>query len=51
MPYSIVRSGKGYAIVSKRTGKTVGRSRTRRDAVRSARARLAGAHGWKRGKS
>lgn len=39
--------GKGYRIVNKATGKTVGHSSTKAKAQSSARARDAGAHGWK----
>lgn len=38
--------GKSYAIVNKQTGKVVGRSKTKTDAQKSARARDAAAHGW-----
>ena len=48
MPYRIVkRSGaKPWKIISKDTGKIVGSSTTKKNAERSAHARLAGAHGW-----
>ena len=39
--------GKGWAIVNKATGKTVGHSTSKAKAQASARARDAGAHGWK----
>lgn len=47
MPHAAKKSGKGYAIYNKKTGKTVGHSKTKSDAEKSARARDAGAHGWK----
>ena len=43
-------SGKGYNIVNKATGKVVGHSSSKAKAQKSARARDAGAHGWKPGK-
>lgn len=39
--------GKGYRIVNKATGRTVGHSATKAKAKASARARDAAAHGWK----
>lgn len=44
MPYKIVkRSGsKPYKIINKRTGRQVGSSKTRSNAVKSVRARYAG---------
>jgi len=47
MPYTTRKSGKGYAIVNRNTGKTVGHSSTKAKAKASVRARNAGAHGWK----
>lgn len=47
MPYTTRKSGKGYSIVNKKTGKTVGHSKTKSDAQKSINARNAGAHGWK----
>lgn len=47
MPYSIRKAAKGYRIVSKTTGKTVGHSSSKAKAQRSVNARNAGAHGWK----
>jgi hypothetical protein len=46
MPYAIRKRGKSYAIVNRRTGKTVGKSSSKAKAKASARARNAGAHGW-----
>jgi len=43
----VTKSGKGYRIVNKSTGKTVGHSSTKAKAQASVRARNAGAHGWK----
>lgn len=51
MPYRVVKRGKGYAIVNKNTGKTVGHSTSKAKAQRSINARNAGAHGWHRKKS
>ena len=48
MPYKI-RKGKGakpWKIVATETGKIVGSSTSKKKAEASARARLAGAHGW-----
>jgi hypothetical protein len=50
VPYKIQKRGKKYAIVNKNTGKTVGKSSSRKKAQRSINARNAGAHGWKPGK-
>ena len=53
MPYKIVkRTGKKpWKIINKQTGKVVGSSTTKEKAQSSARARMAGEHGWKpRGK-
>ena len=50
MPYSIRKRGKGYAIVNKNTGKTVGHSPSKAKAQRSINARNAAAHGWHGGK-
>jgi hypothetical protein len=47
MPYSAKKSGKGYSIVNKNTGKVVGHSKTKSNAQKSINARNAGAHGWK----
>jgi len=47
MPYKIEKRGDKYAIVKKDTGKVVGTSDTREKAEASARARMAGHHGWK----
>lgn len=47
MPYSVRKSGKGYAIVKSKTGKVVGHSSSKAKAQASIRARNAGAHGWK----
>ena len=47
MPHVARKSGKGYSIVNKNTGKVVGHSKTKSNAEKSARARDAGAHGWK----
>jgi hypothetical protein len=47
MPYEIKKSGAGYAIVNKNTGKVVGHSDTKAKAQSSVNARNAGAHGWK----
>jgi len=47
MPYKVSKSGKGYRIVNKKTGKTVGHSKTKAKAQASVRARNAGANGWK----
>lgn len=47
MPYNVRKSGKKYAIVNKKTGKTVGKSTSKKKAQSSVRARLAGEHGWK----
>ena len=49
MPHAARSAGKGrgYRIVNKRTGKTVGHSTTKAKAKASARARDAAAHGWK----
>ena len=48
MPYTVKKQRKGkYAIVDKHTGRTVGHSSSRKKAQASARARQAGAHGWK----
>jgi len=46
MPYTIVkRSGaRPYKIINKNTGKTVGTSKTRKDAEASVRARYRGEH-------
>lgn len=41
MPYTARRAGRGYAIVNKATGRTVGRSTTKAKAMASARARNA----------
>ena len=46
MPYSVRKRGSGYAIVNKKTGKTVGHSPTKAQARKSVNARNAGAHGW-----
>ena len=46
MPYAARKRGKGYAIVNKQTGKTVGHSTTKAKAKASARARNAAGHGW-----
>jgi hypothetical protein len=47
MPYAVHKRGKGWAIVNKRTGRTVGHSSSKAKAQRSVNARNAGAHGWK----
>jgi len=47
MPYAIKKSGAGFDIVKKASGKVVGHSKTRADAESSIRARMAGEHGWK----
>jgi hypothetical protein len=47
MPHTARKSGKGYAIVNRNTGKVVGHSSTKAKAKASARARDAAAHGWK----
>ena len=52
MPYTVKykplrNSTKDWAIINNDTGKVVGRSDTKAKAESSARARLAGAHGWK----
>ena len=47
MPHTARKQAKGYAIVNKNTGKTVGHSSSKAKAKASARARDAGAHGWK----
>jgi hypothetical protein len=47
MPYIIKKQGSKWAIISKDTGKVVGTADTKEDAEKSARARLAGEHGWK----
>ena len=46
MPYSVRKQGSRWAIVNKRTGKTVGHSATKGKAQKSVNARNAGAHGW-----
>jgi hypothetical protein len=50
MPYKIEKRRNKWAIIDKATGKVIGKSDTREDAEGSARARLAGEHGWKPGK-
>jgi hypothetical protein len=47
MPYSIRSAGrgKGYRIVNRQTGRTVGRSLSRARAAASVRARMAGEFG------
>lgn len=47
MPYIIRKQGNKWAIIEKNTGKVVGTADTKEDAQSSARARLAGEHGWK----
>ena len=47
MPYRIEKSGSNFNIVKKSTGEVVGTSSNRKDAEASARARMAGEHGWK----
>lgn len=49
MPHSArsAGKGKGFNIVNKNSGKVVGHSATKAKAQSSARARDAGAHGWK----
>jgi|1186.fasta_scaffold106670_2 hypothetical protein len=42
MPYSVRKRGKGYAIIRKSDGKTVGKSKTKKKAKASVRARMAG---------
>jgi hypothetical protein len=50
MPYKIEKRKNKWAIIEISTGKVVGDSDTKADAEASARARLAGEHGWKPGK-
>lgn len=50
MPYKIEKRKNKWAIIEISTGKVVGESDTKADAEASARARLAGEHGWKPGK-
>lgn len=47
MPYRIEKSGSQFNIVKKSSGEVVGTSSNRKDAESSARARMAGEHGWK----
>ncbi len=47
MPYSIHKQAKGYAIVNKNTGKTVGHSATKANAQKSINARNASHHSKK----
>lgn len=48
MPHGVRKAkGGGYNIVRKDTGRKVGHSTTKSKAKSSARARDAGAHGWK----
>ncbi len=49
MPYSVRKGGKGkgYNIVNKQTGKTVGHSSSKSKAQKSINARNAAEHGWK----
>ena len=50
MPYKIEKRKNKWVIIDETTGKPVGESDTKADAESSARARLAGEHGWKPGK-
>lgn len=45
MPYRIVKRGRKYAIVNRRTGETVGHSLSKRKAAASARIRQAAHRG------
>lgn len=47
MPYSIEKHKNKWWIVNKQTGEKVGEADSKADAESSARARLAGEHGWK----
>ena len=52
MPYRVrykplKRSRENWAIINKDTGRIVGRSTSEKKAEASARARLAGEHGWR----
>ena len=49
MPYKIKKGtgAKPWKIIALETGKIVGSSTSKKKAEASARARLAGAHGWK----
>lgn len=47
MPYRVSKSGAGYSITNKDTGKVVGHSSSKAKAESSVRARLAAEHGWK----
>lgn len=52
MPYKVKykplkRSKKDWAIISRDTGRIVGRSISEKRANASVRARLAGEHGWR----
>ena len=50
MPHKIEKRKNKWVIIEVSTGKVVGESDTKSDAESSARARLAGEHGWKPGK-
>lgn len=50
MPYTIKKQDRKWAIVRKTDGKVVGTSDSKAKAEASVRARLAGEHGWKKGK-
>ena len=41
MPYQVKKRGSKYAIVNKKTGRTVGKSTTKKKAKASVRARMA----------
>jgi len=47
MPYRFKKVGNKVQIINKETGKVVGTSTSMEKAKASARARMAGEHGWK----
>lgn len=47
MPYKVQKSKSGWIIKRADTGKVVGHSSSKKKALASVRARLAGEHGWR----